>query len=176
MKPASILRRLAAYLIDCILVFTVFVIGLQYALFVPLRSLVLGTEDWFRSGWNTEIYTLLTISLPIWLYFILTEASPWRATLGKKLLKIQTLGTASRNRISILQSVIRTLIKLLPWELAHATNNLPTPMWSTADPGFRLGFALVPLLIMIYLLMTQFTRHKQGPHDLAARTEVVLAG
>ncbi len=55
MKTASIFRRLAAYLIDCILVFAVFVIGLQYGLFIPLRSPVIIPEDWFRSGWNTEI-------------------------------------------------------------------------------------------------------------------------
>ena len=175
MNPASIPRRLLAYLIDSIIVFVVFVIGLQYAIFIPLRSLIIGSEDWFRSGWNTEIYTLLAISLPTWLYFILSEISPWKATLGKRLLGIQTLGVISGRRMSLLQSIVRTLIKLLPWELAHATNNLPTPMWYTENPGFRVGFTLIPILVTIYLLMAQFSRRKQGPHDLAARTSVVYA-
>jgi len=173
MKSASILRRIIAYLIDCVIAFLIFFVALQYAVFVPLRSLLIGSENWFHSGWNTEVYTLLTISLPIWLYFILTEISPWKATLGKRLLHLQTLDAATHARISLPQSILRTLIKLLPWELAHFTNNIPTPMWYTSNPGFRIGFALVPLLVLAYLLVTQFTRSKQAPHDLAARTVVV---
>ncbi len=175
MKTATIFRRLFAYAIDCVIVFMVIVIGLQYALFLPLRSLVIGSEDWFRSGLNTEVYTLLTMSIPVWLYFILTEVSPWKATPGKHWLTLQTLNATSHGRISLPQSLLRTLIKLLPWELAHFTNNFPTPMWYTTDPGFRIGFALIPGLVLIYLLVTQFTRKKQGPHDLAAKTIVVSA-
>ena len=91
MKYATIFRRIIAYLINCMLVFVILVTALQIAFFVPIRRIFIGSEDWFRSGWNTEAYTLLTISLPIWFYFILCEVSPWQATVGKRLLKLQTV-------------------------------------------------------------------------------------
>ena len=175
MDADMLYRRILAYLIDSLAVFLIFVLGLQYALFVPLRHLVIGSEAWFLPGWHTELYTLLTISLPTWLYFIFMEISPWKATLGKRLLGLQTLGVTSKGRISLGQSILRTLIKLLPWELAHLNNNLPTPMWYTENPGFRIGFALIPGLILGYLLVAWFTPKKQAPHDLAAGTAVFTA-
>ena len=176
MKYATVFRRVIAYLVDCILVFAVFVTILQVAFFVPIRHLFIGSEDWFRSGWNTEAYTLLTISLPIWLYFILCEASPWQATIGKRLLKLQTLDVTTGHRISLKRAIVRTVIKLLPWEIAHFTNNIPTPMWYDPNPGFRLGFAIVPLLVIVYIGVAQFTPAKQGLHDLAAKTVVIYNG
>ena len=176
MKYASIFRRIFAYLIDCLLVFLVFVTVSQLAFFVPLRHFVIGSEEWFKSGWHTEVYTFLTISLPVWLYFILFESSPWKATLGKRLLKLQTVDSKTGDRISLPQAILRTFIMMLPWELAHFTNNIPTPMWYTSNPGFRLGFAIIPLLVLVYIAVTQFTRRKQSLHDLVAKTVVIYTG
>ncbi len=173
MKYASIFRRLAAYLIDCLLVFAVFVIALQFVLFTPIRNTLFNSEIWFQSGWNTEAYTLLTISLPIWLYFIFYESSHWQATVGKRLLKLLTIDKTIGGRISVKQAALRTLVKLIPWELAHLTNNLPTPMWYDPNPGFRAGFAIVPVLVTLYVCVAQFTSTRQGPHDLAACTLVM---
>jgi uncharacterized RDD family membrane protein YckC len=136
---APVIRRIVAYLIDCLIVFGVFVLLLQFALFIPIRSTLFDSAEWWRSGWRTEIYTLLTISLPAWLYFILMEISPWRATLGKRIFGLQAVSALSKDRLSFGQSVLRTLIKLLPWELAHLTNNLPTPMWYTNIQAFVLA-------------------------------------
>ena len=147
-----IIWRSIAYLIDSLIVFVVFVLVTQTFFFVPVRHWIIGSEDWFRSGWNTEVYTLLTISLPVWLYFALFEISAWQATPGKRLLRLKTLDITTRNRISFPQAVVRTLLKLLPWEIAHLTNNLPTPMWYDPNPGFRVGFMVVPMLVVIYVI------------------------
>lgn len=174
MKYAPIFRRIVAYLIDCVLVFVVFVTALQFVILIPIRNLLFNSDIWFRSGWNTEIYTLLTISLPIWLYFIFCEFSPWQATVGKHLLKMRTLDIATNQKVSLKQAIVRTVIKLLPWELAHFTNNIPIPMWYDPNPNFRVGFAIVPLLIILYICVAQFTPTKQGIHDLAAKTVVMI--
>lgn len=174
MKYAPIFHRIVAYLIDCVLAFVVFVTALQFVIFIPIRNTLFNSDVWFRSGWNTEIYTLLTISLPIWLYFILCELSPWQATVGKRILKLQTLDFATNHRISLIQAIVRTVIKLLPWELAHFTNNIPMPMWYDPNPSFRVGFAIVPLLIILYICVAQFAPTKQGLHDLAAKTVVIF--
>lgn len=172
-KYAKVYHRIIAYLIDALLVYFVFVVISQNLIFVPIRQMISGSEQWFVSGWKTEIYTLLTISLPIWLYFGLCEISPWRATIGKRILKLQTLDQVSQHRITVGQTIIRTVIKMLPWEIAHLTNNLPIPIWFDPNPGFRFGFVLVPLLAMIYFAMMLIMKNNQSLHDLIAKTIVV---
>ena len=176
MKYASIVRRVIAYLIDSVLVFVVFIMLTQTFFFGPVRPLVIGSENWFRSGWNTELYTLLTISFPTWLYFSLFEFSSWQATPGKRLLKLKTLDQLGGNRLTLFQAVIRTLVKLAPWEIAHLTNNLPVPMWYDPTPGFRIGFIVVPVLILFYVGLAFATQNKQSLHDLIAKTVVISNG
>lgn len=173
MKIAPIPHRILAYLIDSLLVFLVFAIAAQLLVFVPLRPLLIGSEDWFRSGWNTQVYTLLTMSLPTWLYFSLSEISPWGATLGKRLLKLKTVTKATQAKMALFQSLARALVKLLPWEMAHLANNLPVPMWYDPDPGFRIAFLIAPILVSVYIALAFLTKERQSLHDLAARTIVL---
>ncbi len=75
-------RRAAAYLLDVAICFLAFAL-LQLGVFLPLRG-AFGIDDaWFHSGWNTQLYTLLTISLPVWAYFTFTQSSraghTWKA-------------------------------------------------------------------------------------------------
>ena len=176
MKYATILRRVIAYLLDCLFVFVFLVTALQFTILVPIRHLFIGSENWFQTGWNTEIYTLLTISLPIWLYFILTEISPWQATIGKHLLKLQTVDATAKKQITLKQAVVRTFIKLLPWEIIHFTNNIPMPMWYDPNPTLRIGFIVVPMLVILYIVLASVTPNKQSLHDLVAETVVIYDG
>jgi uncharacterized RDD family membrane protein YckC len=148
---------------------------LQLLVFSPLRSMIGIDEQWFHSGERTQIYTLMTISLPIWLYFALTESSPWRATVGKKLLGLCVAGAERGERIGFWRALVRTIIKLLPWEIAHLSNNLPAPMWYADDPGFRIGFVVSGVLMIVYMAMVAFAPRRRGPHDLIARTVVLRA-
>jgi hypothetical protein len=174
MKYTFIIRRCAAYLIDCALIYLFFVFIAQTLLFVPLRSLLFGADDWFRLGWYAEFYSLLTISAPTWLYFTLCEISPWQTIAEKKLLKLKTFDVDNRRRLTFRRAFLRTIVKPLPWEIAHLTNNLPTPMWYDQNPGFRFGFVLVPILIMVYLLLVLVSNKRQGPHDLVANSVVYV--
>lgn len=176
MKYTDIIRRAIAYLIDSLFVYVVFVVITQTFFFVPIRHLIIGSDDWFRSGWNAEVYTLITMSLPTWLYFTLFEASAWQATIGKRLLKLKTLDSMSGNRVTLFQAIVRMLIKLAPWEIAHLTNNLPIPMWYDPNPGFRIGFILVPVLITLSVISALVTQKRQSIHDLIAKTVVAYNG
>lgn len=84
------------------------------------------------------------LAIYMMLYFILMEASPLQGTLGKLALGLR-VSTLHGNRISFLQSLIRTVIKT---------------------------FVSFPLLY-IGVLMVAFTPRKQGLHDLVARTLVL---
>lgn len=171
-RLAGVVPRGLAYLIDCTFVFAFYAITQLWVL-TPLRD-VIGLEySWFASGLNTQLYTLVTISLPIWLYFAVFEQSAWQATPGKRLLKLRVIGTIEPASISFPTAFLRTLIKLLPWELAHITNNLPEPIWFAENPEFRFGFIGVGLLMGIYMAMVTFTKQHQGLHDLVAQTYVI---
>lgn len=168
---AGFVPRALAYMLDCTIAFA-FLAVTQLLLFVPIREVLGISEDWFYSGWNTELYMLLTISLPIWLYFILLEKSTMRATWGKKALKLQVVNTDGGS-LSSFSAFLRTLIKLLPWEVAHIANNFPVPMWYTEQPGFRIGFAIAGGLMGGYMLTLLLTKRKQTVHDLVINSFVV---
>ena len=173
MAYSYITRRGLAYMIDCLLAFGFYAIT-QRAIFLPLRRFLFGSDDWFASGIKSELYTILTISLPIWLYFTLTELSGWQASLGKMCLGLQTIDANTKGHIFFRQSFLRTVIKMLPWEVAHLTINLPVPMRYVPEPGFRLGFVLSPLLLTLYVALVVLSTNHQSLHDLIAKTLVIL--
>lgn len=169
---AGFVLRGIAYLVDCAIAF-VFFAATQLLILVPLREALGIGEEWFYSGFNTQAYMLLTISLPIWLYFIVSEHSSWQGTLGKRMLKLTVVRDSSVGRIGLMQSLLRTGVKLLPWEIAHLTNNFPQPLMYAPEPGFRFGFALVGVLMGGYMAFVLLSKRKQGPHDLVAKTLVI---
>ena len=171
-NPPSLLVRSLAYVIDCGLAFA-FVVASQLLIFTPLRSSLGISIDWFYSGTNTQLYTLATISLPTWLYFSLLDCSSRQATLGKRLMSLHVVNATTDSRIGLVRSLLRSLMKLLPWELAHIGNNLPTPLWYTETPQFRLAFAISGLLLTCYLVSMQTNSLRRCIHDMVAGTVVV---
>ena len=86
MPDANPFRRLLAYWIDITLLYAVLV-GVQLG-FASLTDGVVA--DWLGDRlFLLWVWIFLTISLPIWLYFILFESGPRQATLGKSLLGLQ---------------------------------------------------------------------------------------
>ena len=174
-KPyAGIIRRCGAYLVDCAVMTAAFVI-LQTFLFLPLRQRLVGSDEWLMAGGvPLEIYTLLTISLPTWLYFALSEQSSWQATIGKRVFNLVVTDIGGR-RIGFGRAMLRTIIKLLPWEVSHLTVNLPTSIMFDPEPKFRFGFLVVFALLVLYPALILLTRRRQSLHDLFTKT-IVLYG
>lgn len=162
--------RLGAYLLDYALLITLLVL--------PQAVLVAVTGGFpfnrLRNGWQIEGWVLLSISLPAWLYFAWSESSARQATVGKRVLGLQVVST-SGGEIAFGKALLRTAVKLLPWELTHLTLLLPVPLWWDRNPGFRPGLAVAYLLMGIYLVVIWRSPHRRGPHDLAAGTVVVRA-
>ncbi|MCW5877768.1 MAG: RDD family protein [Anaerolineales bacterium] len=167
-----LVRRWVAYSLDALVGFALFA-GLQMALFVPLRTKLGISEPWFYSGWNTQLYTWLTASLPVWLYFSLTQASAAQATWGMRTLGLRLHNLRSNLPVSLNQAFIRSLVLLLPWELAHIANNFPIPLWYDPQPGFRPAFALVVLLGGLTIALILFRSDQRGLPDLVAGTQLI---
>ncbi len=169
-----LLRRVAAYVVDIVIAFGAFV-GVQTFLF-PIVSRRYG-EAFIENGLYLELYVLATISLPVWLYFILLERSRWRATIGKRLLGLR-VASVSGDKLSTGQVVARTAGKLLPWELAHFAVNVPTNPWMQPDTVFStwrlvlIGFVYV--LLFVYLIAVA-RQPRQTVYDRLAGTAVVRA-
>ena len=53
------------------------------------------------------------------LYFAVSEASPWQATLGKRALSIRVATHGAGGRLSFRRTLLRAALKFAPWELAH---------------------------------------------------------
>lgn len=104
-------RRSAAFLADWIILFCILApVGILIGRFSGAPQPQTGPEVWHM--------ILLTFSAPAWLYFIVSDRSTRGATLGKRVFKLRVAGT-TEERVSLGRAVVRTVIKLLPWELTH---------------------------------------------------------
>jgi uncharacterized RDD family membrane protein YckC len=164
-----VVRRGAAYLLDGALL-AALVVASQFA----LRAVLGANLPPLETGWQIERWVLLTVSVPAWAYFSLFESSRWQATPAKRLLglRVTTLGG---ERASWGRTLLRTALKLLPWELTHVTLMLPTPIWGAASAELRPGLWVVYGLLAVYVLCAALTPRRQAPHDLIAGTLVVPA-
>lgn len=166
---AGFWKRAGAFALDYIII-------LGYLLGVVLLSLlansIFGANQWlFADRIRAQLVAFLMITLPITLYFAISESSALRATWGKRRLKLQ-VADRYRNRIGFWRSLGRTLLKFIPWELSH------TLIWQIYfSPQSEVvwvsyGFALIYLLIGLNLVSLVITRTHQTLYDLLAGTYV----
>lgn len=143
MKYRLTVKRVAAYLVDIILLF---------ATLAPIVTLV----EWL-SGVSPQtprqvwIASVLSFSIPTWLYFILSDHSKMGATIGKRLFHLR-VKTKNGSRLSFMRAFVRTAIKLLPWEMAHIfgfalAEDIPSVLQSA-------GLISANLLTLLYLVIT----------------------
>lgn len=172
MTYASVQRRLTAFALDLVLL--VLCLGALQLLFQ--RFLGFSVGDLSRSGWQLEGISLLTVSLPMWLYFYCFERGSWQATPGKKLLRM-IVTDDDGGRLKPSKVLLRTFVKMFPIEGALLTYFLPSPWFTSAGKGeFRFGAIFVVGMGFVYLLMTTWNDQRQSMHDLIAETIVLEKG
>jgi uncharacterized RDD family membrane protein YckC len=167
---AELPRRVAAYLID-----------------VAMLALVLGAvqqaisalafdgvrPEWTRDGVKLWAFVVATVSLPTWCYFTWLDSGDRSGTLGKRWLRLAVV-SEDGPPLTVSRSLVRTIFKLLPWELTHVGLLVPVPMWD--DPNAALTrplFMLSTFLVGSWFAATMLTPLQQGPHDLVVRSRVV---
>lgn len=155
--------RLAAYAID--------VIALA-AVLLPLSFVigsVVGTE--LSTGVEVWVRSLLTISLPAWLYFILTDHLAAGRSLGKRVLGLQTR-MLDGGTPDLRASILRTALKLAPWELVHLAFFALAPRLGTFE-GLQVLVASASYALMFaYLAVALRNDGRRSVPDLAAATLV----
>lgn len=163
-----LVRRLAAYLVDILLLFAAILVT-QFGLEALTDGLLMR---WLTSGPRLEAWVWLSVSLPTYLYFALSESSARRATLGKRWLGLQVTDRAGK-RIGFGRAFLRTIVKLIPWEVTHLSLLLPTPIFLDGQGGFLPGLITANVLIVVYLAVVVITAGQRGIHDLVAGTMVL---
>lgn len=147
---AGFWKRVAAYIIDAIILAIVFkmlggLFGTAAVEEATKQAIIGGTPpldaylQLYRSLW---VYNLVTMVLT-WLYFILCESSVWQATVGKLALGIRVTDMDG-NRIGFARAL-----------------------------GRYAGKYVSAIVLLIGFIMVGFTQRKQGLHDLMASTLVL---
>jgi uncharacterized RDD family membrane protein YckC len=157
-------RRAGAYLVDIILLF---------AVLAPLGLLVqnlLGTQA--ETGPQVWWVILFNFSIPVWAYFALSDASAGGATIGKRLFRLRVTA-ASGGSPGLGRALLRTAVKLIPWELVHLFAFAFSPDLSQFTLMQGLGIGLANLLWMVYLIALLPNGGRRSLHDMAANTQVV---
>jgi len=174
-KPSFVSRVLASFVDYLVILGWMLVL----AVFTALLWLLTGEiYNWLQLGpAGAQLLGFLVLVLPLGIYLYLSEASPAAATLGKRRMQLRVVNRRTGEQASKVQILLRTVIKLLPWEIAHfsvwnfvaiaATGSTEFPSWLYAVAIFA------DLLPLLYLLLVAFEAEGRAPHDLIAGTKVV---
>ncbi len=68
---------------------------------------------------NAQLLGFVLLVLPVGLYLYASEASARQATIGKRVMGLRVVSADDLGRPSRSRIIIRTVVKLLPWEVAH---------------------------------------------------------
>jgi uncharacterized RDD family membrane protein YckC len=171
MTPAGLLRRAAAFAVDYVLIAAYIVVvvlaGVLFRAVAPAAS-----EALFANPFLAQLAGFLVLTLPVTLYFALSEASSAGATVGKRRLRIRVL-TTDGARLRIGRSLARSALKFVPWELAHGI------IWqfSAAGPNppmvLSIGLAVVWILVGLNLFSALFNARRRTLYDRIAGTVVL---
>ncbi|MEO8931850.1 MAG: RDD family protein [Lacisediminihabitans sp.] len=172
--PPSFGRRLLAILIDYALIVAYLAVLTLVA--VVVAGMTGGFAHWLAFGTlGAELLGFVTLVLPVGIYLYAAEASVWQATVGKRALRLRVIDETNGGRPGRIRILVRTVVKLIPWELAHffvwqavAAGSLSVfPVWVSV------GIAGANLLPIAYVVCVLLQRERRGPHDLVAGTRVV---
>lgn len=162
-----LIKRPVAYFIDFIIIWGTCILP-QFIIYRVFDGMPF---TYFHHPYHVYFWVLCTVSIPVWLYFIILESSPRQSTIGKRFMHLKVAGY-SNTRISKKKSFVRTLVKLLPWEITHIGL---LPIYFSDNPQPTIGLYLANGLIIIYLVYFISQKGKTTIHDKAAGTKVILS-
>lgn len=168
----SLWFRLKAFLIDYlfILAYLTMLFTINVFIFPDLQKL------FQRSMAVAQFTGFLMVTLPVSLYFVVSEVMFNGQTVGKKKLNMQVVG-ADGEKISLWKSIFRTILKFLPWEMSHFLIYRLMEIGEEPVPVFYMFVGIcIYVLMFLYILTAIFTKKKQALYDRMAKTKVVRIG
>ena len=173
---AGLLPRLKAFLWDYLIIAGYIVLLAIISLLLlngPFRQQAAGI---FNNPALYDLFAFLTLVFPVILYFTLQESSSSQATWGKRKIGIRVV-KADNRRLSIGGAFLRSVIKYLPWQIAH-TYLFQMRVWTGApvvnSPWLSAGLVLAWVLAGSYLVTMLVTKTHQTPYDWLAGSYVIV--
>ncbi len=174
---AGLRKRLVAFGFDFLLIFpyVLILLGIGIGITVTIGPLD-QIHPMFASPVFMDLVAFVILVLPVILYFTLEESSSTQATWGKRKAGIKVVNTRG-TRLTRKQAFVRSLLKLLPWQIAHTSifhiEGLPfAPEEPT--PLVISGFVLVYVLLGIYAISVLVSKKHRAPYDWAVGAYVVV--
>lgn len=120
--------------------------------------------------------SFITLVLPVFIYFFISEKGKFHASIGKRINKISVVSTTD-SYLSSWQVFLRNTIKLLPWELGHLA------IFAGVKANWQFGFYSWPMFLFIiaYLLplidivFMAVDKNNRSLHDLLSNTKVIIS-
>jgi uncharacterized RDD family membrane protein YckC len=163
---AGFWQRLRAFLWDYLII-------LGYIATLTLILWLVRAPEWlFINRVQSQVAGILVLTIPVTLYFAISESSAKQATWGKSRQAL-TVADKNGNRIQFRMAFARVVLKFAPWEIAH------TLIWEISYfPGtnpilINTGFALVYGLIGLNLASLLMTKNYQTIYDLITGTYII---
>jgi len=165
-KKNLFLRRALAYLVD---------IAILFAVLGPAGFLVQQAIGYAPTT-GPEIWgvLILNFSIPVWIYFWLSDASRRGATLGKRIFRIRVVGSDGRPP-GPGRALARTALKLLPWEMVHLSAFALSPDPDAFSVLQSIGLTVANVLMLVYLYEAFASHGRRSVHDRVASTEISSA-
>lgn len=161
--------RLHAFLFDYLLIlaYLTLLIIVNTILFPSLQTLFAGSLI------TAQLTGFLMVTLPVSLYFIISDSRLVGQSFGKKKVGIQVINKYGQ-QLSIRHSIIRVALKFLPWEMAHFLVYRLANLGEESIPLYLIMISTLTYgLIFAYLLTAIFTKRKQALYDMVCGTRVL---
>jgi len=174
---AGFLKRLKAFAFDTLIICSYIIMLTVATLAIIKIAEFMGLSlRWPENPILADLMAFVTLILPIILYFTLQESSPKQATWGKRKAGIRVVN-ASSEMLTRMQAFLRSLVKFLPWQIAH-TCLFHIPGWPLAvtavPPVVITGFVLVYLLVGVYVASALILKRHRTPYDWASGSYVIV--
>lgn len=129
-----------------------------------------GTPPRPENPWTAQAIGLLTMTVPVTLYFALFESSALRASLGKRVLGLIVLRETGE-RLSLRSAFLRNAVKFAPWECGHTLAQQAAFSGEEGFPAWVWGPAAVALVGPVWWLVAMFATGRT-PYDRWASAQV----
>ena len=172
MKNSNIINRFKAFAFDylIIILYSALLFGISLSI-SKIFHLDINNVDPLTG----ELTGFITLTLPVILYFTLSENSSHAATIGKRKFQLY-VAEKNKRKAGFIKLLVRNCIKFLPWELAHFFIYRLIYFTSAEEqvPGYILtGLIISQALALIYLLFLLFTKNNRSIYELISGTMVM---
>ncbi|MBS4208682.1 RDD family protein [Bacillus sp. FJAT-50079] len=166
---ATFLLRLKAFMIDYL-----FILAYLTLLIVISVFLFPSLQNFFNGSLVVAQFTgFIMVTLPVSLYFIISDSVIVGQSFGKKKMGIRVVDENGKY-LSLKRSIFRTMLKFAPWELSHYLAYRLAHLGDGEMPVFYISVGgIIYALMFLYILTAIFSKKKQSLYDTIAKTQVV---